>query len=190
MPGSEVEQVTDRPHWRDAVRTAAGAALASGAVAAAAGSTSNSWPLALIAAAGFLAWPLTRLRNLAKRQPVAEFDRQGVRLYPQTSQRNRSLSPIVELPWSEVKGIHLWRKRTGLYWTTMVGVETVRADHAPGDTDRRGVPPHVTSALARRSVPFSASGRGRLQAAASRFFRARITDARSAPATGRRRKVY
>lgn len=190
MPGSDVEQVTDRPHWRDAVRTAAGAALAAGAVAAAAGSTSNSWPLALIAAFAFLAWPLTCLGHIAKRQPVAEFDRQGVRLYPEISQRGRSLVPAVDLPWSEVKGIHLWRKRTGLYWTTMVGVEPVRADHASAGVDRRGVPPHVTSALARRSVPFSASGRSRLQAAASRFFRARITDARSAPATGQRRKVY
>ncbi|MEU6250097.1 hypothetical protein [Glycomyces sp. NPDC047010] len=185
----DVEQVVDRPQWCDAARTAAGAGIAAGAVAAAAGSTSNSWPLALIAAAAAAGWPLSRWRSIWKRQVVAEFDRGGVRLYPETSQRNRSLTPAAELPWTEIRGIYFWRKRTGLYWTTMLGIEPVHADPRSPAGARDGVPPHVPTALAVRSVPFSASGRARVEAAAKRFTaRARVVDARKAPV--QRRKVY
>ncbi|RRS01866.1 hypothetical protein [Glycomyces terrestris] len=187
--GRAVERVTDRPQWRDAARTAAGAAVAAGAVAAAAAGTPNGWPLALLAAAGAAAWPLSRWRNLARRQVVAEFDREGVRLYPETARRGRGLGPAVDLPWAEVRGIYFWRKRTGLVWTTMLGVEPVRSDPRGAPEDREGVPAHVSSALARRSVPFSASGRARVEAAARRFtMRARVVDARRAPRA--RRTVY
>ncbi|WP_112133487.1 hypothetical protein [Glycomyces dulcitolivorans] len=189
MPGSDIERIADRANWRDVARTGAGAMVAAGAVTTAALSTSNSWPLALIAAAAAFGWPASRWRNLAKRQVVAEFDRQGVRLYPETSQRNRSLSPVVDLPWAEVRGIYFWRRRTGLYWTTMVGVEPVHTDPRQA-ADRTGVPAHVTSPLARRSVAISASDCRRFEAVARRFsLRAKVTDYRGGTSV-KQRKVY
>ncbi|GAA1670539.1 hypothetical protein GCM10009830_15590 [Glycomyces endophyticus] len=246
MPGPEIERVTDRPHWRDAVRTAAGASIAVGAGVAAAAGTSVGWPLAVVVMAAALGWPAARWRNLSRRPVVAEFDRRGVRLFPETAderpsagrspvdpprgldrreaRRNlgaaeekhvRAVRPLVDLPWSEVRAIAFWRRRRGLFPVTMVGVEPVRGDPPQGraaytrvfgehvtdaevrkyqeDLERAarwGVPAHVSTALARRSVPFGGSGRGLIATAAKRFsMRANVVDARRAPSK-RPRKVY
>jgi len=191
----DVERIADRPHLRDAARTAAGSLIAAGAVVAAEAGTSVGWPLAVVVAAAALAWPGARWKRLASRPVVAEFDRGGVRLYPETAEgrHTRKLGPSVDLPWQEVRGVYFWRRRRGPVAVTMIGVEPVRRDPGPdappGGADRRGVPAHVSTALARRSVPFSSLGLGGAEAAAKRFtVRARVVDARRAPA--KRRRVY
>ncbi|MEU5870276.1 hypothetical protein AB0A73_01795 [Glycomyces sp. NPDC047369] len=216
----DVERIADRPHLRDAARTAAGSLIAAGAVVAAEAGTSVGWPLAIVIVAAALAWPAARWRRLSAKPVVAEFDREGVRLYPETldGKHTRKLSPAVDLPWSEVRGVYFWRRRRGPLAVTMVGVEPVRRDPEPAEppgraaytarfgehiteeevrryqrdlavADRRGVPAHVSTTLARRSVPFSALGLGDVEAAAKRFtVRARLVDARKAPA--KKRKVY
>ncbi|MQM24525.1 hypothetical protein [Glycomyces albidus] len=204
----DIEQVTDRPNWRDGVRSGAGAAVAAGAIAAGAAGTSVGWPMAILAAAGAVGWAGGRWRRLAKRPVAAEFDRYGARLYRETAPgvHTRELRPAVEYEWSEIRSIVFWRKREGAHLVTMAGIEPVRSSPRPprvgeGRVDalegayaeervRMGVPPHISTALARCSVPISASGMKDIEAAVARFRpHLRIADHRRPPRR-RERKVY
>jgi hypothetical protein len=204
----DIVQVTDRPHWRDAVWTGAGAAVAGGAVAAGAAGTSVGWPMAVLAAAGAIGWAGGRWRRLAKRPVVAEFDRHGARLYRETSPggHTRELRPAVEYEWSEIQAMFFWRKREGAYSVTMVGIEPVRRSPRPAragedrtdalkgayvqERAREGVPPHITTVLARCSVPISASGMKDIEAAVARFRPHLWIVDRRRPPRRRERKVY
>ncbi|SDK62834.1 hypothetical protein SAMN05216298_0873 [Glycomyces sambucus] len=192
MPGSDAARIADRPHWRDAAATAAGTALAVGAIVSADAGTSVGWPVAITVVTAALAWPGSRWRRLSTRPVVAEFDRGGVRLYRETSagRHTRALRPAVDLPWSEIRGIYLWRKREGLFPVTMIGVEPIRSDPRRPDDDREGVPAHVSTSIARRSVACSGWSPARIEAVARRFtVRARVVDLRKPPSK-RPRKVY
>lgn len=215
MPASAT-RLRDRWNWRDTLLASGGGLFTAGFVLTLVTQPSAKTALAAVFGfALFASLPIARSVFLARGAVVAELDRDGIRLYddtPNVAMHKRNRTPLAEVRWADARRIVLWRRthtaRGLTYRVTRLGIETNTDPELHGadldalllepgfgailskafDNDPRdGVPAHVSEALVRRSVAFSASGARALAAAVAQFApKVPVVDARNA---GRPRRV-
>jgi hypothetical protein len=149
--------------------------------------TAPAWVGVLVFAVPFLAWTGMKACNLLAKPAAATLGPGGLRLYEEIGGLYmRRDTPDVDVPWTEVRRIVLWRRRTRRLgfipgWVTHVGVEktddwyqvsrkepTAR-ELATRDHRRDGSPIRLGSMLYARSVKLTPAAARRLAAAVARY---------------------
>ncbi|WP_344484297.1 hypothetical protein [Glycomyces endophyticus] len=149
--------------------------------------TAPAWVGVLVFALPFVVWAGMKAWNRAAKPTAATVGPGGVRLHREIAGLYlRGETPAVDLAWSEVRRMVLWRRRKrwlGVLpgWETRVGVERTddwyqvsRRDPTPSELQSRGhrkdgSPVRLGSMLHTRSVKLTPRAARRLAAAVARY---------------------